>query len=295
MTKPIAGPIADTKKPDLASPPGACDCHAHIFGPSDRFPYTEGRGYTPPDSPVEKYLAMLDAMGFERGVAVQGNAHGYDNAAILDAVKRFPKRLRAVAIVGPDTQPDDLVPLRAVGVAGLRFHHFYGEEKPNYTRGVGLDVFERLYPKMRDLGMHMQIWTDLRTLDDIADRIRELEIPVVMDHMGHQAIGAGTETPGFRELLGLLGEGKCWVKLSGAYRRSTDYPHYPDARQYHDALVRTNPDQLVWGTDWPHPNVAAEKMPNDGVLLDLFNAWTPDAETRRRILVDNPARLYGFD
>ncbi len=293
MTQPdIAGPDPDTKTPDLPTPPGACDVHAHVFGPADRFPYTEGRGYTPPDAPLETYLAHLDALGMARGVVVQGNAHGYDNAAILDACARTPDRLRGVAITDEDVGFDTLRQWHDKGIRALRFHHLGG--KPGYKRGVGLDVFEHFKPMLLELGWHMHVFLDLRALDSAEDILRAAGMPVVIDHMGLQPKGSGAETPELARLLRLLGDGACWVKLSGAYRHSDSWPDYPEAQPIHAALVRTNPEQLLWGSDWPHTQVPAEIMPNDGVLLDLFNAWTPDAETRRRILVDNPARLFGF-
>lgn len=295
MTVLIAGPDPNPKKPDLPTPQKACDCHAHIFGPSDKFPYTEGRGYTPPDAPVEMYLSMLNTLGIDRGVVVQGNAHGLDNSAILDAVERFPDRLRGVAIIDDSVSAEELRRWNRVGIRGLRFHLFYADNKPPYKRGVGWDMFEKLRPHMIDLGWHMQVWTDWRALPDLEPKIREVPMPVVIDHMLRPEAKHGVNDRGFQTLVRLLGDGKCWVKLSGAYRISNKWPDYPDARPFHDALVKINPEQLVWGTNWPHPQVDAAIMPNDGHLLDLFNAWTPNEKIRQRILAENPARLYGFD
>jgi 2-pyrone-4,6-dicarboxylate lactonase len=296
MTVPIAGPVAVAKRPDLATPPGACDCHAHIFGPADRFPYTEGRGYTPPDAPMEGYLAMLDRIGCARGVVVQGNAHGYDNRAILDAVARAPDRLRGVGITPGDTEPDELRRWHQLGIRGLRFHVFAPGREPGYKRGVGLGDFARLRPTMVALGWHMQTWLDWQAMDTLEPILREIapEIPIVVDHTLNIDADRGVGDKAFQTLLRLLGDSVCWVKVSGAYRLSKRFPDYPDARPFHEALVRTNPERLVWGTDWPHPQVDAAIMPDDGVLLDLLNTWTPDAAIRRQILVDNPARLYGF-
>lgn len=295
MTVAIAGPDPHPGKPVLATPRGACDCHAHIFGPAARFPYTDGRGYTPPDAPVENFLALLDRLGCERGVVVQGNAHGFDNRAILDAVERNPRRLRGVAITEA-VSADELRRWHRLGIRGLRFHLYHAGQKPGYKRGVGLDEFAKMRATMLELGWHMQAWCDWRALPELAPTLRGIarDMPIVIDHMLNIDATRGAGDPCFQTLLELLGEGACWVKLSGAYRVSQRYPDYPDARPLHEALVRANPEQLIWGTDWPHPQVDAAMMPNDGHLLDLFNAWTPDAATREKILVDNPARLYGF-
>jgi predicted TIM-barrel fold metal-dependent hydrolase len=146
---------------------------------------------------------------------------------------------------------------------------------------------------MRDLGWHMQLWIDVKDLPETAPILAAIGLPVVIDHMGRTDARAGTGSAGFQSLVRLVGEGKAWVKLSGAHRLSLDAPDYPDARPFHEALVRANPERLVWGTDWPHPRIESD-MPDAGHLLDLFTAWTPDAAIRRRILVDNPAALYDF-
>lgn len=293
---PIAGPVLNTTKPKVPPPRGACDCHAHIFGPSDRFPYTEGRGYTPPDAPLELYLKMLDAIGCDRGVCVQGNAHGYDNRVILDAVERAPDRLRGICITDTRVDAHDLRRWHKSGVRGLRFHMHKHGDRPGYVRGVGLDVFEVFKPVMRELGWNAQIWCDWRVLPALADTFRKIakDVPVVIDHMLHTDATLGVGERSFQTLLALLGEGACWVKVSGAYRVSKQYPDYPDARPLHEALLRANPEQIVWGTDWPHPLVDAAMMPDDGKLIDLFMEWTPDAALRKTILVTNPERLYGF-
>ena len=255
-----------------------------------------GRGYTPPDAPLEHYLALLDTLGFARAVVVQGNAHGYDNRAILDAVARAPERLRGVAITDARVDAAELRRWHGLGIRGLRFHVFHPAHRPNYVRGVGLDVFEIFRPTMRELGWHMQVWCDWRVLPELAPILGEIAatMPVVIDHMGGFDARIGVCDLRFQALLRLVGEGMIWVKLSGAYRCSQDFPDYPDARPLHEALLAANPEQLVWGSDWPHPQVDASLMPNDGRLINLFLRWTPDPALREKILVANPARLYGF-
>ncbi|HVJ53019.1 MAG TPA: amidohydrolase family protein [Aliidongia sp.] len=287
--KPSVPPVA----PKIKLPPKACDTHAHIFGPADRFPYAADRSYTPPDAPLSAYLDMLDTLGFERGVVVQGSAHGTDNSAILDAMERHPDRLRGVAVAGAEATPELLKRWDAIGVRGLRFNHFFRDGKLHYRGGIGLDVAKILAPAMADLGWHIQLWIDVKDLPDTLPELQRLPVPVVFDHMGRTDATKGTETAGFQALLRLVGEGGCWVKMSGAHRLSNEWPDYAIARPFHEALVRANPDRLVWGTDWPHPRIEGE-MPNAGHLLDLFQEWTPDPDIRQRILARNPARLYGF-
>jgi predicted TIM-barrel fold metal-dependent hydrolase len=293
MTIPACQPPAEPSSPKIPLPPHACDTHAHLFGPVSRFPYAPDRSYTPPDAPLEKYLAMLATLGFERGVLVQGSAHGTDNTAMLDGLERHPERLRGVAVANPDVAPAELKRWDALGVRGLRFNHFFRGGKLHYRGGIGLDAAHALAPAMADLGWHAQLWIDVKDLPATLPELRRLPVPVVIDHMGRTEARNGTGTEGFQALLRLLGEGKCWVKLSGAHRLSDDWPDYAPARPFLEALVKANPDRLVWGSDWPHPRIETE-MPDAGHLLDLFQEWVEDAETRMRILVDNPARLYGF-
>jgi predicted TIM-barrel fold metal-dependent hydrolase len=280
-------------RPKIPPPPRACDTHAHVFGPAARFPYAADRSYTPPDAALAKYLGMLDTLGFARGVLVQGSAHGRDNAAMLDALARHPGRLRGVAVADADADPAELRRWHALGVRGLRFNHFFRGGALHYSGGVPLAAAHALAPIMAELGWHLQLWIDVKDLPDTAPVLKALAVPVVIDHMGRTDAGAGTATSGFQSLLRLVGDGGCWVKVSGAHRLSGRAPDYDDARPFHEALLRANPDRLVWGSDWPHPRMEGE-MPDAGHLFDLFCAWTPDAATRARILVANPAALYGF-
>jgi predicted TIM-barrel fold metal-dependent hydrolase len=236
---------------------------------------------------------MLDTLGFARGGLVQGSAHGRDNSAMLDALARYPKRLRGVAVADETVPVAELKRWNDLGIRALRFNHFFRGGQLHYRGGVTLENARKLAPVMKDLGWHMQLWIDVKDLPDTISILKEIGLPVVIDHMGRTDARAGTGTPGFQSLVRLVGEGGCWVKMSGAHRLSTRAPDYPDARPFHEALVRANPDRLIWGTDWPHPRIEGD-MPNAGHLLDLFNDWTPDAAVRRKILVDNPARLYGF-
>ena len=290
---PACLPPRDVSRPKVPPPPNACDTHAHVFGPATRFPYAGDRSYTPPDAPLEKYLGMLDQIGFARGVLVQGSAHGRDNSAMLDALTRCPDRLRGVAVADADVSLDDLRAWNWLGVRGLRFNHFFRDGQLHYRGGVPLSAAEKLAPAMAELGWHLQLWIDVNDLPEAIPVLKSLGLPIVIDHMGRTDARAGTGTAGFQSLLSAVGEGWCWAKLSGAHRLSRTAPNYPDARPFHEALVRANPERLVWGGDWPHPRIEGE-MPDAGHLFELFQMWTPDQATQHRILVTNPARLYGF-
>jgi len=289
----IAGPVAQPKAPREKPPPGAWDTHAHIFGPSDKFPYTPGRGYTPPDAPVEKFIALNDRLGCARGLIVQGNAHGYDNRVLLDALARFPRRLRGIAITDTRIKPETLRDWHKSGMRGLRFHLF--PQKPSYVRGVGIEVFEVFRNAMADLGWVMQIFCDPGMMRDLAPKLCEIarDMPVIVDHYMMMPATRGVNDPDFQALLRLVGDGDAHVKVSAPYRVSRQFPDYADVRPLHEALVAANPERLMWGTDWPHPQIDAAVMPDDGHLLDLLFDWTPDAATRRKILVETPERLFG--
>jgi len=240
---------------------------------------------------LESLLRLHQTLGISRGVVVQGNAHGTDPSALLDALAREPKRLRGTAIVKDTVTDAELRRMADLGVRALRFHHM---PKGVGFSPLGMNVFAKLAPRMRDFGFHAQFMMDADALDDALPYFDGWRAPVVIDHMGNIDAAHGPGQPGVQAMCRLLEAGRIWVKVSGAYRISTNYPDYPDAQAVHEALVAANPEQILWGTDWPHPRLERD-MPDDGHLLDLFNRWTPDAALRRKILVDNPARLYGFD
>lgn len=283
----IRPPDSRLRAPAMPLPPGSCDCHAHVFGPADRFPYAASRAYTPVDTPTPMYVAQLRALGCERAVLVQPSCYGTDNSAMLDALRSGTFAFRGVAVISGHEPDDELAALHAAGVRGIRLNL--------YTRGalLSLDDAQRLAARVRPFGWHLQIYASLSTLDDLDGLLRRLDRPVVIDHLGHPDVAAGAQAPGFKALTRALADGRCWVKLSGAYRLSQQHPRYPEALPFAQALVAANPERLVWGSDWPHTNFAGP-MPNDAELADLLGEWAPDADTRRRILVDNPARLYDF-
>jgi predicted TIM-barrel fold metal-dependent hydrolase len=271
-------------------PQGACDCHCHVFGPAARFPYAEPRSYTPDDAPLEAYLALLDRLGFDHGVLVQPSAYGRDNRAMLDALTRAPTRLRGVAVGGAELDTPTLKLWHAAGVRGLRANEFRRDGQPYYQNGVTLKEIEPLLPSMADLGWHLQLWIDASDLTELLPALAHVNMPVVVDHMGRMDYRHGTNHPGFQALLRGVGEGRLWSKLSGTYRLGATPPDYAEARPFHDALVAANPNNLVWGTDWPHPRPEGP-APDAARLSKVFLDWTT-RDHRHPILVDNPSRLY---
>jgi 2-pyrone-4,6-dicarboxylate lactonase len=290
----IAGPVESSSRPAFRAPALACDSHAHLFGPASQFPFTEGRGYTPPEAPLERYLQLLDRLGLDRGVIVQGNAHGYDNRVILNALEREPTRLRGVAITDDRVSATELREWHRLGMRGLRFHVHAESNRPNYVRGVGLDMLDHFLPMLCELGWIAQLLCDWRALPQIKDRLAELgrRLPVVLDHLSCMPTTAGMADPSFQTLLSLVGEGRVYAKLSAPYRQSSDTNRYEDVRPLHQALVSSNPERLLWGSDWPHTQTEATQMPSDERLLDLFDEWVPSAADRQQILVNTPQTLF---
>ena len=289
MTRPCPGPDYDTRPPRISPPPKACCTQAHVFGPADRFPYADRRGYTPPDAPVETYLKLLDTLGLERGVIVHGSAHGSDNRASLDGIARAPDRLRGIAVIDPDASDSELDRLAEGGMKGIRLSTML-------AGAVGTDHLASLAERVKPYGWHIVLHVnDCKEIAELEALLRDLPVGLVIDHLGRVRGGQGVDYPGFQALLRLMREtDHCWAKLSSWYRLSDLGPPYDDMTPIARALIEARPDRIVWGTNWPHPILWDYPMPNDGVLFDQFMSWCGDDATRSRILVDNPARLYGF-
>ena len=280
-------------KPHFVAPAGACDCHCHVFGPYDQFPLAADRTYVPPQTPVDTYIAMLNTIGFERGVLVQPSAHGMDNSAMLNALATYPERLRGVGVVRGTATPDALVNLYQQGVRGLRFSRLLlPDGTPRYKNAVDIAEMSGLLPTLRELGMHVQLWIGLDQLAELEPMIRSSDIPLVIDHIGRIDTSAGLDDLRFQRMCSLVRDGHLWVKLT-PYRSAQHYPDYPDMRPYHEALLKANPDCLIWGSDWPHINMSKD-IPDPGHLVDLLAQWTGDDALIHKILVENPKRLYGF-
>jgi 2-pyrone-4,6-dicarboxylate lactonase len=286
--KSCAAPDPHTRAPRFVLPPGTCDAHCHVFGPADIFPYAENRAYTPPDAPKERLAALHRILGIDRAVIVQASCHGSDNRATLDAIAASGGRWRGIAIVEGDVAEAELAALHEGGIRGVRF---------NFVRHLGgvpdLRVLRRVTERIAPLGWHLILHLDAADIVEFSALFRGLRVPFVIDHMGRIKAAGGLRQPPFQALLGLMTLETCWVKACGAERISSSGPPFHDAVPFAQALIATAPDRVLWGTDWPHPNIARH-MPNDGDLVDLVPLIAPDAATRGKLLVDNPARLYGF-
>ena len=282
----IPGPIAETRRPKLELPPGSCDCHAHIFGPQSKYPYAPNRRYTPPDATLADYTRMLETIGVERAVLVQASVYMTDNSAILDALAEKSFALRAVAAANDSVTDAQLETMDRLGVRGLRINL----RNDNGTRA---EMAPGLAARIAPLGWHLQFHVDGRELPAALPLFGKLPVDIVLDHVVRVPVAQGLDSTVFKAVRALVQGGRCWVKLSAPMRMSNgEYP-YADVTPFVRALVETAPERMLWATDWPHTTLT-KAMPNDGDLVDLLSAWIPDAQTRKKVLVDNPARLYRF-
>lgn len=270
-------------------PPDATNGHCHVFGPADRFPFAPDRAYTPPDSGFDELQVHQDRLGLSRAILVQASCHGTDNSAMVDALRRGEGRYAGVALIDDTHNADDLAELHDAGVRGIRFNfvqHLGGAPDP--------DFFWRQVERVAPLGWHIELHFDAKDLSANADLFQRLSVPYIIDAMGRVDATAGLDQEPFLYLLHMLrSDDRAWVKVSGAERITAGgSPPYDDVIPYARALIDAAPDRVLWGTDWPHPNV--KHMPDDGDLIDLLADHAPDEATRNRILVENPERLYDF-
>ncbi|GAA5040741.1 putative TIM-barrel fold metal-dependent hydrolase [Thermocatellispora tengchongensis] len=282
----FAPPNLRPRPPSEPLPPGACDTHFHVFGPTGRYPYAAERAYTPADAFLEHYLQVSERVGLERGVLVQPSVYGVDNTLLLDALAAHGDRLRGVAVVPPGVTDDELARLHIAGVRGVRVN-------PLYRAALTPADLPAFAPRLADLGWHVQVILDGAGLAEHAGLLAGLPVPVVVDHMGTLPASEVPGGPGFIALRRLLADAGAWVKLSAPYLVSPHRPGHDDTRELMAALHELAPDRTLWGSNWPHPGMGAP-MPEEGDLLDLLARAVPGPEDRRAILVDNPARLYGF-
>jgi predicted TIM-barrel fold metal-dependent hydrolase len=274
-------PDLATRKPAIEVPPGACDTHFHLFSK----PFIDNPPYTPPAAGLDEYRRMIGILGIERAVIVQ-TVLPRDYRGALDALRAAKGQWRAIALPDPHFTDAQLAEMHEAGFRGVRFNPYYDAE-------TELRHLEAIVARIRPLGWHAQFHLDARRLPALAPRLDALGVDVVIDHFGHMPPEAPISEPGFQLLLQMLREKRCWVKLSAPMRFADARPPYPTMLPFAQALIEAGPDRVLWGSDWPHV-VFDGFMPNDADLLDLLALWAPDADLRRKILVDNPARLYGF-
>lgn len=284
------GPDPDPRPPRTMPPPGACDCHAHLFGPVSKYPYSPARGYTPPDASLTDYEKLHAILGIDRAVMTQPSVYGTDNSAILDAIAASEDRMRGVAAVGGDVSDDELHRLHDAGIRGIRVNTADKGGMPFDS----MAEFARFAERLKTLGWHAELLNKVAEAPDFFDRFCDFPVDIVVGHLGYMRTSEGLQNQGFQDLLELVRRGKCWVKLTGTYRiTERDAPPYDDVPPFAQALAQANPDRIVWGSDWPHP-FHYRAMPNDGHLLDQLEDWGFDEALRHRILVENPVNLYGF-
>jgi predicted TIM-barrel fold metal-dependent hydrolase len=289
-----------TAKVNFDVPAGACDCHTHIHGDPDKFPFFAGRIYTPEPALPEEMAALHRALHIQRVVIVTPSVYGTDNSATLYGMKARGADARGVAVIDDKTTESELDAMGRAGVRGIRLNLATGgTEDP----AVGRKRFQAAAERMKQRSWHVQMYTSLTMISAIKDLVAASPVPVVFDHFGRAQAKLGVQQPGFADLLELVRSGKAYVKISGAYRVSTLAPEYADAAPLARALIAANPDRIVWGTDWPHPDSSSGRKPTeispyfpieDAVLFNQLPLWVPEAAIRKKILVDNPARLYGF-
>lgn len=300
MTTSTANPILGVVHTPLSFevPRNACDCHTHIFGPVEKFPFSSKRLYTPGDASIDDLEALHRALNIERVVVVHPSPYGTDNSCTVDAVRKLGVCARGVAVIDDTVSAHSLADMHAAGIRGVRVNlESYGESDPAVAGRHLQNAAARVGP----LGWHVQIYTNLAILASLHDTILALPTTLVVDHFGRPQAAHGTAQPGFEALLALLRSGKVYVKISAPYRISLE-PHYPDAASLARAMIDANPDRIVWGTDWPHPGgtrrdpaaIEAFRPEDDGAALNRLAGWTRNRTELQNILVDNPARLYQF-
>ena len=284
----IAGPDPDTRTPAFKAPAGAVDTHCHIFGPAAEYPFSPKRPYTPPDAPLPAFRALHEKIGVERAVIVNATLHGLDNRVVTDAIAKSGGKYRGIANVSGAMSDDDLKALDKAGICGCRFAFL------KRLGGVGdIGAFKRLVERAAAIGWHVDIYLEPGTIREFTPILKALPTTYVIDHMGTIAAGKGLDDPEFKALLDLqASDDKCWVKITGLERASAGGPPFHDSVPFAKRLIENSPDRVLWGTDWPHPNVKI--MPNDGDIVDLVPLYAPDAATQRKLMVTNPERLFRF-
>jgi D-galactarolactone isomerase len=276
-----------TERPKLKAPPNTCDSHMHIY--DSRFPTAPYATIRPSNASVDDYRLLQKRLGTTRNIVVAPSTYGTDNACTLDAMAKLGATAHGVAVVDTSVTDAELKRLHDLGIRGIRFNLVQ-------SGATTIAMLEPLSKRVNDLGWHVQLHMLADAIVENADLLLRLPSPIVFDHLARIPQPAGVDHPAFALVLKLLDKGRTWVKLSGAYMETkTGAPDYADVSKVARAYVKAAPERLVWASDWPHPTEKADAKPNDAILFDLLPNWAPDEARRNRILVDNPAALYGFD
>ncbi len=275
-------------KPRFVPPPGAVDAHCHVFGPEAEFPFAPERKYTPCDASKAQLFALRDFLGFSRNVIVQATCHGNDNRAMVDAVRAGGDKARGIASVGPDITMAALREMDAAGVRGVRFNFL-----KRLVDATPREVFLSISRKIAELGWHIVVYFEAEELDSLLPFLAQLPTTIVVDHMGRPDVAKGVDSPDFARFIALMEKNpRVWSKVTCPERLSVSGPPaYDDVVPFAARLVSLFPDRVLWGTDWPHPNMTTH-APDDGGLVDFIPRIAPTKEQQQKLLVDNPMRLY---
>ena len=280
----------DPKTPDFKPPAGAVDAHCHVFGPADAFPFAPERKYTPGDAGKEMLFALRDHLGLSRNVIVQASCHGKDNSAMIDALQAADGRARGVAVVAHDIADDELDQMHAAGVRGVRFNFV-----KRLVDATPREVFMATAERVQRLGWHIVVYFEAPDLADLTPFLKQLPGIVVVDHMGRPDVTQPADGPGFQAFANLMADmPNLWTKVSCPERLTVAGPPYDDVVPFQRHLVEHFSDRVLWGTDWPHPNMKSHR-PDDGLLVDTIARIAPTAALQQALLVDNPMRLYWSD
>jgi len=300
MTEAFAAASQPSTPVNFKVPPGACDCHVHIFGDPQRFPFAPTRTYTPETATVDELRNLHRALHLDRVVVVQASVFGTDNSGTLDAVKQLGARARGIAVIDEKTPSAELDRMNRSGVRGLRINlGTTGQDDPQLAR----QSLQRVLRQINGRPWHIQMYVGLPVVAAIEKQLAAATVPIVFDHFAGAKASLGVQQPGMASLLRLVQTGKAYVKISGAYRASTEAPDYADVTALAKVFVAANPERVLWGSDWPHVDSASGRQPlevspalpiDDGRMLNLLATWVPNIARRKMILVDNPAKLYGF-
>ena len=280
----------DTGKPNSPLPPKSCDCQVHVFGDTAKYPLRSGSAYVPPlDATIEEAERMHRALGIERGVVVQSTVHGKDHRILFDALKGRPN-YRGIALVDDETSDRDLQRLHDAGVRGARFNFW---KRLNIVPSAA--EFKRATERIGAMGWHAKVHAVDDEWLELKDLLCEAKLPIVIDHLGHLDVSKGPDNPSFKLLLDLVRNENCWMLVSNGDRMSLKDEPWDDVVPLAQEFIKAAPERIIWCSDWPHVWYEKSAVPNDAQLVDLLYAFAPSHELRRKILVENPARLFGFD